>query len=77
MNGPPKMSEARITSKVSEGQAFWCLTSIPSLARSVVARIPGHSPSWTSVLAVQPEALTIPRGRWYLNEREKIRWPCA
>jgi hypothetical protein len=42
------MSVARITSKPSDGHAFWCSTFIPSRIGSLHARTPGR-PSTTTI----------------------------
>ena len=71
------MSVARITSKSSPGRAFVCLTAMPSSTGSAHARTPGRPPIWTSELAHWPQPQSSPRGRWYLNERLKVRRPDA
>ena len=71
------MSDIRMTSKSSDGQAFWCSTTMPSRTTSLEARMPGAPSICTSEFAPCPAQSISPRGRWYLNEREKILRPPA
>ena len=68
---------ARMTSKPSDGHAFWCVTVIPLVAGSPQARTPGRPSTATSEFEHCPHAHISPRGRWYLNERENVRQPEA
>ena len=67
----------RITSNSSDGSAFMCSTRMPSRTGSVQARTPGAPSTETRQLGHCPAQHSSPRRRWYLNEREKVRWPPA
>ena len=50
---------------------------MPSRTGSVQARTPGAPSTATRQLGHWPAQQRRPRRRWYLNEREKVRWPVA
>ena len=77
MKRPPKRSPSESASTLSDGQAFTCSTFRPSLTGVMHARTAGWSPTCTRQLGQRPEQHKRPRGRWYLNEREKTRLPAA
>ncbi len=70
-------SLARMTSKPSDGHAFWCSTRIPARIGSLQPRTPGKPSTWKSEFEHWPQPQSSPRGRWYLKLRDSTRRPDA
>ena len=77
MNGPPTLSVSDMKSKSSDQRTFWPSTTAPSRIGSVHTRTFGTPSTVIWQFGQWPEQQRSPRGRWYLNEREKTRLPAA
>ena len=77
MNGPPSLSVTDMKSKSSDQRTFCPSTTAPSRIGSVQTRTFGTPSTVIWQFGQWPEQQRRPRGRWYLNEREKTRLPAA
>src|SRR3990172_11422381 len=64
-------------SKSSDQRTFCPSTTAPSRIGSVQTRTFGTPSTVIRQFGQWPEQQRSPRGRWYLNEREKTRFPAA
>ena len=77
MKGPPILSVTDMKSKSSDQRTFCPSTTAPSRIGSVQTRTFGTPSTVIWQFGQCPEQQRRPRGRWYLNEREKTRFPAA
>ena len=77
MNGPPTLSTTRRRSKSSLPSTFCGSTTAPSRRGSTQTRTFGTPSTVIRQFGQWPAQQRSPRGRWYLNEREKTRLPPA
>jgi hypothetical protein len=71
------LSTSESQSRSSEPSTFCAATRAPSRTGSTQTRTFGTSSTCIMQFGHAPEQQSSPRGRWYLNEREKTRRPAA